>query len=119
MSERYLTPSFRLVLLPHLFTTLSLEDMGNVMRFNYGEELPPLVCQDLLHQARLHTYHCFLYFVALVNKGNVLFAKRDYEKAREFYKEALSNDSSCVEALYNLGETLLSVRCSDLSVFFL
>ncbi|XP_048258387.1 intraflagellar transport protein 88 homolog isoform X3 [Haliotis rufescens] len=40
---------------------------------------------------------------ALVNKGNVLFAKRDYEKAREFYKEALSNDSSCVEALYNLG----------------
>ena len=40
---------------------------------------------------------------ALVNKGNNLFAKGDHEKAREFYKEALSNDSSCVEALYNLG----------------
>ncbi|XP_041354058.1 intraflagellar transport protein 88 homolog isoform X2 [Gigantopelta aegis] len=40
---------------------------------------------------------------ALVNKGNVLFARHDFEKAREFYKEALSNDSSCVEALYNLG----------------
>ncbi|KAK7108172.1 hypothetical protein V1264_015957 [Littorina saxatilis] len=42
---------------------------------------------------------------ALVNKGNVLFARKDYEKAREFFKEALSNDSSCVEALYNLGLT--------------
>ncbi len=40
---------------------------------------------------------------ALVNKGNVLFAKGDYEKAREFYREALQNDSSCVEAQYNLG----------------
>ena len=40
---------------------------------------------------------------ALVNKGNVLYAKNDFEKAREFYKEALTNDSSCVEALYNLG----------------
>nr|KAG5694497.1 hypothetical protein BaRGS_014228 [Batillaria attramentaria] len=42
---------------------------------------------------------------ALVNKGNVLYARNDFEKAREFYKEALSNDSSCVEALYNLGLT--------------
>ncbi|KAI0213548.1 Intraflagellar transport 88 [Lamellibrachia satsuma] len=40
---------------------------------------------------------------ALVNKGNVLFNKGDFEKAREFYKEALQNDSSCVEARYNLG----------------
>ncbi|XP_059145083.1 intraflagellar transport protein 88 homolog isoform X2 [Physella acuta] len=40
---------------------------------------------------------------ALVNKGNVLYAKHDYEKAREFFKEALTNDSSCIEALYNLG----------------
>ncbi|KAJ8314795.1 hypothetical protein KUTeg_006945 [Tegillarca granosa] len=40
---------------------------------------------------------------ALVNKGNVLYSKGDYEKAREFYKEALQNDSSCVEGLYNLG----------------
>ncbi|XP_064596903.1 intraflagellar transport protein 88 homolog isoform X2 [Liolophura sinensis] len=40
---------------------------------------------------------------ALVNKGNVLFAKQDYEKAREFYKESLQNDSSCVEGLFNMG----------------
>ncbi len=40
---------------------------------------------------------------ALVNKGNTEFVKEDYEKAAEFYKEALRNDSSCTEALYNLG----------------
>ena len=50
--------------------------------------------------------HCIFLscFPALVNKGNCLFAKKEYEKAREFYKEALNNDSSCVEALYNLGK---------------
>ena len=41
-----------------------------------------------------------------MNKGNVLFHKGDYEKAREYYREALNNDSSCVEALYNLGNRL-------------
>uniref|UniRef100_A0A8C0WJX6 Intraflagellar transport protein 88 homolog n=1 Tax=Castor canadensis TaxID=51338 RepID=A0A8C0WJX6_CASCN len=42
---------------------------------------------------------------ALSNKGNAVFANGDYEKAAEFYKEALRNDSSCTEALYNLGLT--------------
>lgn len=41
---------------------------------------------------------------ALINKGNTMFVKKDYEKAAEFYKEALRNDSSCTEALYNLGK---------------
>ena len=46
-----------------------------------------------------------LYFLsALVNKGNVLYSSKEYEKAREYYQEALQNDSSCVEALYNLGK---------------
>ena len=40
---------------------------------------------------------------ALVNRGNVCLAQGNLDKAREFYKEALSNESSCVEALYNLG----------------
>ncbi|ELK38669.1 Intraflagellar transport protein 88 like protein [Myotis davidii] len=40
---------------------------------------------------------------ALTNKGNTVFANGDYEKAAEFYKEALRNDSSCTEALYNIG----------------
>lgn len=41
---------------------------------------------------------------ALINKGNTVYLKQDYEKAAEFYKEALRNDSSCTEGLYNLGE---------------
>ena len=49
--------------------------------------------------------------LALVNKGNVLFQKGDYEKAREYYREALNNDSSCVEALYNLGNRLRTFVC--------
>lgn len=40
---------------------------------------------------------------ALVNKGNILFAAADFEKARSFYREALANEASCVEALFNLG----------------
>lgn len=43
---------------------------------------------------------------ALNNKGNTVFSRHDYEKAAEFYKEALRNDSSCTEALYNLGALL-------------
>lgn len=43
---------------------------------------------------------------ALINKGNTVFEKQDYEKAAEFYKEALRNDSSCTEGLYNLGEVM-------------
>ena len=46
-------------------------------------------------------------FSALVNKGNVLYQKGDYEKSREYFREALNNDSSCVEALYNLGTNSL------------
>lgn len=42
---------------------------------------------------------------ALTNKGNTVFANGDYEKAAEFYKEALRNDSLCTEALYNLGKS--------------
>lgn len=41
--------------------------------------------------------------VANVNMGNCSFAKGAYEKAKEFYNLALENDSSCIEALYNLG----------------
>jgi len=33
-----------------------------------------------------------------------MYNRGDYEKSREFYREALQNDSSCVEALYNFGE---------------
>ena len=44
---------------------------------------------------------------ALVNKGNVLFARSEYEKALHFYKEAVNIESSCVEALFNMGMYVL------------
>uniref|UniRef100_T1KM52 No mechanoreceptor potential B n=1 Tax=Tetranychus urticae TaxID=32264 RepID=T1KM52_TETUR len=40
---------------------------------------------------------------ALVNKGNCCSKLGDYERASQFYKEALANESSCIEALYNLA----------------
>uniref|UniRef100_A0A803XYY5 Intraflagellar transport protein 88 homolog n=1 Tax=Meleagris gallopavo TaxID=9103 RepID=A0A803XYY5_MELGA len=50
---------------------------------------------------------------ALTNKGNTVFANEDYEKAAEFYKEALRNDCSCTEALYNLGLTYKKLNRTD------
>ncbi|KFO89878.1 Intraflagellar transport protein 88, partial [Buceros rhinoceros silvestris] len=50
---------------------------------------------------------------ALTNKGNTVFANGDYEKAAEFYKEALRNDSLCTEALYNLGLTYKKLSRMD------
>uniref|UniRef100_A0A8C3RSK5 Intraflagellar transport protein 88 homolog n=1 Tax=Chelydra serpentina TaxID=8475 RepID=A0A8C3RSK5_CHESE len=50
---------------------------------------------------------------ALTNKGNTVFANGDYEKAAEFYKEALRNDSSCTEALYNIGLTYKKLNRID------
>ena len=40
---------------------------------------------------------------ALVNKGNVLYSRGEYEAAREFYQEALSVEATCSEALFNTG----------------
>jgi intraflagellar transport protein 88 len=42
--------------------------------------------------------------IALTNKGNCYFAEKEYDKARQYYEEALKIDASCVEALYNLGD---------------
>jgi intraflagellar transport protein 88 len=40
---------------------------------------------------------------ALVNKGNCLFAKNDFLRAKENYLEAIGVEADCVEALYNLA----------------
>eukprot|EP01061_Rhynchopus_euleeides_P019978 TRINITY_DN32714_c0_g1_i1.p1 TRINITY_DN32714_c0_g1~~TRINITY_DN32714_c0_g1_i1.p1 ORF type:complete len:752 (+),score=345.02 TRINITY_DN32714_c0_g1_i1:306-2258(+) len=40
---------------------------------------------------------------ALVNKGNFLYIKEYYDKAKEYYLEALSVEADCIEAIYNLG----------------
>ncbi|XP_054278249.1 intraflagellar transport protein 88 homolog [Macrosteles quadrilineatus] len=40
---------------------------------------------------------------AYVNLGNCSLAKGDQQKAKQLYTLALDNDTSCTEALYNLG----------------
>lgn len=39
----------------------------------------------------------------LVNKGCCLYRTGQYEKAGEFFREALSVEATCSQALYNLG----------------
>ncbi|RDD37238.1 Intraflagellar transport protein 88-like protein [Trichoplax sp. H2] len=53
---------------------------------------------------------------AMVNKGNCLFTAKEYEKAQEYYKEALNVEASCVEALYNLGLTKKMLNCPEESL---
>jgi intraflagellar transport protein 88 len=45
---------------------------------------------------------------ALVNKGNCLLVKGDFEMAKQFYLEAIGVEADCVEAIYNLG--LVEIR---------
>ena len=40
---------------------------------------------------------------ALVNKGNCLFISEEFDRAKEFYLEAIGVEADCVEAIYNLG----------------
>lgn len=40
---------------------------------------------------------------ALVNKGNCLFNNEDYDRAKEFFLEAIGVEADCIEAIYNLG----------------
>ncbi|CDW52387.1 intraflagellar transport protein 88 [Trichuris trichiura] len=49
---------------------------------------------------------------ALVNRGNVCFRRGEYELAREYYRDAWSNEANCIEALYNL-----SLSCRQLGLF--
>ena len=52
---------------------------------------------------------------AYVNLGNCSFSKEEYEKARDLYNLALENDSSCTEALYNLGINLHTILFNPLA----
>lgn len=40
---------------------------------------------------------------ALVNKGNCLYNNEDYDRAKEFFLEAIGVEADCIEAIYNLG----------------
>ena len=53
---------------------------------------------------------------ALVNKGCVEFKKGDFVKAREFFKEALANDATCIEAIYNLLLTCKQTTDFDMAL---
>ncbi|OAF65403.1 Intraflagellar transport protein 88, partial [Intoshia linei] len=56
---------------------------------------------------------------ALVNKANTTFQNGNYEQAREMYQEAINNDSTCTEALFNCGEfNLYEHNCVNFSSFF-
>nr|CDS33816.2 intraflagellar transport protein 88 [Hymenolepis microstoma] len=64
--------------------------------------------QSGLYQEALNTYQTIIAnkvspHAALVNKGNILFKQAQLEHARDCYLEALQDDPTCVEALYNLG----------------
>lgn len=52
----------------------------------------------------------------LVNKGNCCVKLNDHERASSFYKEALTNDSSCIEALYNLALANKKLNRFDLAL---
>ena len=54
-----------------------------------------------------------LFHLALVNKGNNLFHNGDFNKAKDFYMEALSIETSCTEALYNLGRYQIYYRSME------
>lgn len=49
---------------------------------------------------------------ALVNKGNCLLVREEYNRAREMYLEAVGVEADCIEAIYNLG--LVNLRLSNL-----
>lgn len=82
--------------------------------------------KDKAMMARVATNISFLYFIekdlknaekyadiaikndrynakALVNKGNCLFIREEYEAAKNYFLEAIGVEADCVEAIYNLG----------------
>lgn len=38
-----------------------------------------------------------------MNKGNCVYTQGQYDRARDYYQEALVVEATCTEALYNLG----------------
>lgn len=53
---------------------------------------------------------------ALVNKGNCCYTQHEYERAFDYYNEALANDSACVEALFNLLLTCKKISSHHLAL---
>ena len=55
------------------------------------------------HFADLAIQHDRYNSKALVNKGNTLFVAEEYDRAKEFFLEAIGVEADCIEAIYNLG----------------
>ena len=57
---------------------------------------------------------------ALVNKGNCLFFRNEFLRAKEQYLEAIGVEADCVEALYNLAfvNKKLNMFMEALQVYF-
>jgi len=55
------------------------------------------------HFADLAIQHDRYNSKALVNKGNTLFVNEEFDRAKEFFLEAIGVEADCIEAIYNLG----------------
>eukprot|EP00918_Siedleckia_nematoides_P103917 GHVU01226701.1.p1 GENE.GHVU01226701.1~~GHVU01226701.1.p1 ORF type:complete len:376 (+),score=65.29 GHVU01226701.1:86-1129(+) len=53
---------------------------------------------------------------ALINKGNCLYARADYHRAKEYYFEAIGLQTDSVEALFNIGLTNKHLKLYDQSL---
>lgn len=96
---------------PPCTSTVSIQTMPYMHSLD-AALLPPAAHVVILLTACFHAHsrHSSVAFFtsflpALVNKGNCSFVLEDYEKAREHYMDALSIESSCIEALFNLGKS--------------
>lgn len=90
------------------------------------ETLKSFEKKDKIMMARVATNISFLYFLeqdfknaekyadvainydrynakALVNRGNCLYVKNEFLRAKEQYLEAIGVEADCIEALYNLA----------------
>ena len=89
--------------------------------------------KDKIMMARVATNISFLYFLendfknaekyadvainfdrynakALVNRGNCLYVKNEFLRAKEQYLEAIGVEADCIEALYNLAYVNLKLN---------
>lgn len=62
-----------------------------------------LVFQNATKYAELAMQHNRYNAKALVNKGNCMFLRGEYDHARSMYQEAMGAEADCLEAIYNLG----------------
>lgn len=65
-----------------------------------------LLMQNAVKYADLAMKHNRYNAKALVNKGNCMFVRGEYDHARSMYQEAMGAEADCLEAIYNLGKLL-------------